>query len=286
MNTIARLAACLALLVAFVAPARASDPAPALPNRPPDFYVESEWASENNAWDLQTQSLSQNCATVRFRVPAAPPNTQAVITRQLHDYEYEAEVVTGASAVPAAAVGGSWNCAFIAHDPNIIGGPAATSADCPVAFQGLVSGTNAGDPNNFALWIVPNAVQHQVIRILETDDPLTAPLIYGPGAYPIGAMTAELEKYPWQVAKWKTANGYGEVKDLRDAKPKRVRFHELYMTPVSDPDIYLLPQPGYTFGAGYSHSMTYSLTMRSKTRLAGWYVKPADIAANPALLGL
>lgn len=273
MNTIARLAACLALLVAFVAPARALQGT--LPNRPPDFVANSGWVDSalHDDWGVPYE----NCDAAPVLVPVAPANTIAVKLRFACDYAYAGEVFVGASAPPTGFIGGSWNLAALGYQPNSMPNSIYNLTDfaCPNPMA-LVQTATVGDNNNFSLAVWPAgqtpptpstpagfaAFRREILEV----DPVTSPVSWG---LPVQTITNQ-----WDVAEWKVINGQRGGRN----------FHRFYLSAVSDPSVIWGSLTGVQ--GTYTHAISYAMSMEVRARIAIWYVTPQDLAANPALLGL
>lgn len=279
------LSLALALIAALASTVKASDPHVALPSRPPDFYVSSAWV-DSNLWDLETQEVGDNCATYEVRVPVAPADTIATTYRQAFDYAYAAEIVVGSNVPPQAFLGGSWNMLTTAHGPNMIAGPGFNAPSCPIPPSYQISAPTAGAANNLALsvwpwgstapvWAAGSGLVEAWVPILNPH-PITAP---GEGVP--GGLVAYQQIGLGEMAAWKTTNGVGVIRDeiARTREPRP--YHSLWITPSTDPTVSWY---SITNGDTYAHGVSYSVRMKARTRIAGWFVKAADVAANPAVL--
>ena len=262
----------LALTLVLIAPAQGQL---ALPARAPDYVGSTGWVDEQ-PWDLETQLVNDNCQTYPLLLPVAPADTIAVTYRMAPDYAYDGDVFVGSSGSPTQFVGGSWNMLSLSHRPNVIAGPGFNNPVCPMPYDGWpINAPTVGASNNlaFAVWPmgstaplgVPAGAATFRTEIL-APNPATSPVGYGPTNVP-----AYQESGYWNVQEWKTVNGTRAGRD----------FHRLWVTPSTDPNMSWYSIAG---GQSYSHTVAYSMKMQARMRLAVWYVRPADVLANPATI--
>jgi len=263
----AALLSLLALALVLIAPARGQL---ALPARAPDFVGGSPWVLEQ-PWDLETQSVNDNCATYPFLVPAAPADTLAVTSIIAPDYAYVGEVFVGSSAQPQQFVGGSWNMLSVAHRPNVIAGPGFNDPVCPIPWDGFpLFAPTAGASSNLIFMVWPYgstpppgipAGQVTFRQEILAPSPLAPSLGHGPFQ----------DSGYWAVEEWKTVNGTRAGRN----------YHELWLTPSTDPEMHWTGLGGNP--APY-HSVGYGMHMEARMRIALWFVRASDVLANPSVI--